>query len=290
MNNQNIYNQYIEEFLERAAFLQGSIYHLSKDINKYREVYIESRQSNIDLDFRLGTHLVISDITGPTDNGWHYVYSTNEGYTVKLTDYDDQNSRLINEYTSFTILQSYEAFRRFLKSILARYYFENQDMVVKHKLLKFKKRNRIIRFWNQLLHSRQNFEQEFIFQNMELGKYNSNLFKCLRRLSEHYRKHEKKNNKNLDLIEFHKIFSICRHSITHNDSIVEKDTISRLSKNGKRILDFFATKEVKKGLLINLSQKKASRIIVVICEHVFLIYKSISLAESMNWKILKNMR
>lgn len=291
MSKKNIYDEIIISFLKRIGFLQGAIFHLKSDIKGFEESYKKTREASKNIDFRLGTKLVISDVSGETDKGFLFFYPAFGGYTIKLSDYKKFNDRLINEFASFALLQSYEAFRSFLKKILADYYHQHKNEVFDHKLIR-EKRNIL----NWILHRTRskydNLTHDMIMTslNRNPGKHDSQYFRYLRKISDHYRNFESTNNRDLDFREFHKVFALCRHAITHTNSILQEPEIKDLSSKQVKILDFLADEKVPGGRKIFLNQEKTSKLLVAICEHAFLVYKSISLKEGFEWKILKNMK
>lgn len=292
MSTENLYNELIISFLNRIGFLQGAIYHLNSDIKGFEKNYKESREDSQDIDFRLGTKLVISDVSGEMDNGYPFFYPAFGGYSVTLSEHEEFNDRLINEYASFAILQSYEAFRRYLKRILALYYDQHNDAVLKHNLIRQRKCISLNGFLSLFSSRTRNFTYEGILNTLtrNSGKQDSQYFKYLRKISDHYRTFESSNNRKFNFREFHKLYAICRHAITHNNSILNEADIKNLTPFQVKILEFFAGEENSEGRKITLNQKKTSDILVIICEHAFFIYKSISMQENLEWKILKNMK
>lgn len=291
MPSTNHYNRVIVKLLNRIAFLQGSLYHINIDLTGFKEYYQKSRSEAKPFDFRLGTHLIIRDISGPTDEGWNYAYPTKQKYIVKLSNYEEYNERLIYEYAAYIIIQSYEAFLQYLKVVLSKYYSNNPKSFYQHKIY----RHRMVKSCNSLLqvHRRRNeplLNESDLMEIIVPGKYGSNFFNSIRKISRHYSEFEDNNNIKIQLNDFHKIFSICRHAITHEESFIRKLSIKKLTSEEIKILEYFAEETNSELYKIKLTYEKTSVILQIICEHAFLIYKSISKKENLNWKVLLKMR
>jgi hypothetical protein len=288
------YDFYIEEFFNRIGFLQGSLYHLDVDLKGFQKQFVRNSSEKLDIDFRLGTRLVISDLSGPTDNGWIIRYPTDVKYRVTISDYEKYTQNLVYEYSAFALLQAYEAFTLFIKSILASYFQSNVHLAYKVGIIRGKRAKCFLKPLMVLfLKKKENnkiLDFNNLMNNMNCGKNNSNLFKYLRKLSQHYKHHEINNNRSINLIDFSKVFAIARHSITHNASIISAKSLDSLNKGQLEILKYFVENDKLSGkMIIKLTQKKSSEILVIISEHAFLIFKSLSICSGQDWKILKNM-
>ena len=286
MSEENIYLEYFDALTIRIGFLNGSMYHLSTDLTGFEKLYKESRKNTKDPDFRLGSRLAISDVSN-TDKK-RKVYATKGRYVVKLSDHKEYNIGIINEFASFVILQSYESFRHFLKSVISTYYSSHPELLKKHRVVKPKNQNihtKIRRlFWSERI---EQIEFAEIFSKINVGKLDSRLFSYLRKLSEHYKDHEKSNNRNINFHEFHKVYAICRHSITHKNSIIEDFETKDYTEYQNKVLDYFSEKDVDSTRRIKLNQRQTTEILTTVSEHAYLIFKSLSILEGFDWKIFE---
>ncbi len=82
------------------------------------------------------------------------------------------------------------------------------------------------------------------------------------------------------------IFAEVIHAITHNESIVSFDRVSK-SKQHKAIFNkFFVSTSVSENeILIEFDYKKFDNIIKKISEFTFQIYKILSIEENFSWSI-----
>jgi len=291
MTEENIYKEYVESFFIRIGFLNGSLFHLRENINGFEKLYSKSKKETEVDKFMLGARLAISDVSGPTDNGALYFYVTKGKYTVTESNFKEYNEGIINEFASFVILQSYESFKLFLKSVISLYYSRYPELIKGHGVIRPKKRNHFLVFLNSLFtRNKEKYEMKDIMQKLNPGKFDSLLFRYLRKLSKHYKKYERNNNRRIDFQEFHKVYALCRHSITHNNSFIKNSETKHFTPYQKKVLNYFAPVETENGKRIKLNQKDTAEILVRICEHAFLIFKSLSIQEGLDWKILKNMK
>ncbi|GAG76371.1 unnamed protein product, partial [marine sediment metagenome] len=236
------------------------------------------------------TRLIISDLSGPTDKGFLLYYPTDGEYKVTLSNYNEQTQNLIFDYSSFILLQAYESFTVFCKSLLSQYFSLYNNQAFRLRAVRLKKQNILTHFFKTLINNKGNEGKKdfnYFMENIYCGKNNSNLFKYLRKISGHYKQFEIVNNKKINLSDFYKVFAISRHVITHNGSKITDKLKGGLSKNQLKIFTYFINKECNK---IELTQEKLSHILVLISEQAFLIYKSFSIESGLNWKILKNMK
>lgn len=119
----NSISEPLKQFYSRIASLKGTLYHIDITLTNYTKVYIENSEKYKDKipDFALGSNLVISDITGPTDNGWEYVFSTNGKHIVKLSTYQEEVGKLLEREVGHSLSQAYEAYTTFLKDQIISY-------------------------------------------------------------------------------------------------------------------------------------------------------------------------
>lgn len=162
------------------------------------------------------------------------------------------------------------------------------DLALKNKAFKTQKQNPIRLLLSKLKIIKidyQFFDFNYIYEMLYCGNNNLRLFKYIRKISEHYKKHEIENNKNINLKDFFKIYAISRHLITHNSSKINEEKINKLTKEQKEILQFFTGNTHK----IQLIQERMQRFLVILSEHAFLIFKSFAIETKSNWKIFKYM-
>ncbi len=291
MAEENVFAKYIESLFIRIVFLNGSLFHLNENIKGFEKLYSKSKKGNRDNDFMMGARLAIADVSGPTDNGALHFYVTKGKYIVTESNFIEYNEGIVNEFASFVILQSYESFRLFLKSVISLYYSRNPKLIKKHKILRTKKSNFLIRIFNSLFNRKVKcYDMTEIMQDLNTGKFDSRLFKYLRKIAKHYKEFERTNNRNIDFLEFYKVYALCRHAITHSNSIIDNSQIKHFSSYQKKVLNYFTNEGTQSGKRIKLNQKETTEIIVRVCEHAFLIFKSLSIQEGFEWKILKNMK
>lgn len=273
------------QLFKRVEYYKGYINHIEHDVKKYSQNLIEKLQtSNLfpektEIQIK-GSRLVISDLTGETDQGWEINYPLpTEGYKVSNIDYLEKNEQLIQVFSSTLFVQSYEALETYFKDILTLYFKKNIQLAYETigKINCVKEKDSI------------NWEKTV--RKIKQGTNNSELLNIFRTISPEFITSELKNNKGIDLSSWYKVISIARHSITHSNSIIKNDLYNQMNKVEHDILsNFFEVQKDDEGRrMIVLSAKQGSELLELICEYGFLIFKCMSIENDLDWKILKYM-
>ena len=275
----------IKKLFSRVEYYKGYINHLDHDINHYsknligqlKKINVLSEKEQIRIK---GSRLVISDLTGETDNGWEINFPLpTEGYSVSSEDYMEKNQDLIQVVSTILFSQSYEALESYFKEILTLY-FKNNNQIAFETIGKI----------NCILKNQQ-IDWERTVKKLKTGSNNSELLNIFRILSSEFLQSEKENNKDLNLAKWYNVISISRHLIIHSNSILSCDVFNGLDLDQKNILSqFFDIGSYLDGKRkIKLSSKQASELLEFICEYGFLIFKCLSKTNNLDWKILPNM-
>jgi len=269
----------IEHFFSQIATLQGTLYHIDSALSKYSKLYLEQTETIKDKipDFALGTNLIISDITGPTDNGWEFNYPTYGQHQVKLSEYEKEVDLLIKRETGYTLSQAYEVFSSFLKSQIRDF---------------LKARPEFIRsFTGKKLEVASQLQKGI--REVRTGKNNKELFNILKLLSPKLELSKESNNKNLNLSIWYECFSFFRHSYVHvggKFSSRESDLV-KLSEGGKEYLKHFFPYIVdNENCRFQIERKIGDNNLKLISEYAFLIFKELSIVIEEDWMILKDMK
>jgi hypothetical protein len=260
----------LDGLLSRQAFLQGITFHYKTYFEKYalKGIY---KPPNPKFDFLLGTNLIISDVSGETDNGWIKQYSTGNFYGVHYYSKEKTEKELLNNYFGFIIAQSYESLESFLKKILIKYFKIKPEEFSNH----FKKNAKQIEESINNLRTKNN--REFI--------------KLLCALSEDLHSFLKSNNRNINYIEWFEVFSNVRHAITHKSMRFENSDFSKVTKtNSNRIKELFPSTVYNKIRYYSFNYDLTDWLIKCSCEFGFTIFKFLSIKSGNNWKVLLGMK
>ena len=243
----------------------------------------------------LGSRLIISDISGPTEDGWWYNYPTTSKYVVKFDEYQSKAKDLVTLFCHFTVCQYYEAFETFLKDTLAACCFLNPNVGV--KIIRRYKRtglNPVLRLIYRLfsidnikLSSFEECKNEV--RNFNSGRNNKVLFKILRSLSSSKFKFESNNNTGFSLKVWYRHFSIIRHSITHSNGFITSNQYNEIGTKSYSEYYFPFIKD-DYGYRISIQKKNANAICKLISEYAFQIFKFLSYEMDHEWRILKDIR
>lgn len=275
----NSISEPLKNFYARIASLKGTLYHIDISLTNYSKIYIEQTEKyreNIP-DFALGSNLVISDITGPTDNGWDYVFPTNGKHIVKLSSYQEEVSKLIEREVGHALSQAHEAFSTFLKDQIISYIQQNSACIEKLNGKKL-----------ELVRN--------LMQNLRLvqtGKNNSILFKTLKFFAPALHESEKVNNKKIDFSIWYLAFSYFRHKNTHSSasfSLNDQDYLKLDKKVKDYLMHFFPYEKAGEACSFSLKRKTGDENMKLLSEFAFLIFKELSIQLDEEWKILKNMK
>lgn len=259
---ENTYKKYLDQFFERLLYYRHVSRQLDKVFKKEIQAYT-SEQAKI----YFASVLVISDWTGPTDNGWEINFHT--GIFKKTTEenYESEIRKVFSRQLCLLYAQSFESFERFLKNCL----FEkiNRDNIAKEYLIK-------------LLPKTQ--KTPITRDKMPGGE---NLFKMLKKAGgQSYKDFSSENNLNIRFKEMLTILSELRHSVTHNESLLSSDILNK-SKHHNEIFYFLFNSDPisKEKVSVELDYKKFERLIKRFSEFTYQVFKILSIEEKLDLKM-----
>ena len=271
----------IHRLFEKLNFLyfqincfQKRIERLKKDIRKNVAKHETFQIENL---FH-GTSLVITDLTGPTDNGWLLKYRTGKHY-VKGEEFVEQLDWFLEREASLTVQQGYEVFESFLYDITASFLQANPK---EYEIGSFK--NHLpksgpydLKIWKSAVRG--------LFRR----KPNSELIDYLREFGGNLKKAESQenNNRDLNLRDWFEITTQLRHGTTHSYGRIKKKGLDKLSKDQLDLLQVIYPGQFIDGEYeINLTFESAKSAITTYAEYGFAIFKSLSIEQGYEWKYL----
>lgn len=253
-------------------------YHINSVLSRDAKKLLDNFKDNPKpIPFVMGNHLVISDLTGPTDNGWEINYSTGLTRSLLIDRYENEVNQLISRESGFMISQAYEAFESFLKDIIAVFLFNNKDLInSRFKVLK---------------DAVSEDDSKEKIRSVRTGFNNEELFKVLRNNVEKFHRVENgENNLELNFHIWYKVFATVRHSITHSNFEINKRKVEEWDELHFQILRSFGLiSEMDSAFQISPEIKKTYRILKLVAELGFFVFKSICISKNLNWRIYNNM-
>ncbi|MFA5816855.1 MAG: hypothetical protein WC865_14685 [Bacteroidales bacterium] len=177
----------ILNLFNKIEYYKGYVFHLNHDVQKFNQRLIEEIHEESEHLIK-GSRLVISDLTGETDDGWEINFPLpTDGYIVTNKNYQEKNLQLINSISATLVALSYEAIESFLKEILILYFQNNQELA-------FKIVGEVNCIWN-----RSRVDWNKTVGKFKQGANNKELLKIVRLLHPDFKKAENNNLKNIDL-------------------------------------------------------------------------------------------
>jgi len=260
----NTYKKHLDQYFEKLLYFR----HISGRINKVFKEDIEKYTDEKAI-IHFASALIISDWTGPTDNVWEINFPTGIISETTKENYETEVDIISSKQLCLLYAQSFEAFERYLKDCL----FERVD------------RNEEIRKY-AISQLPENQQSSITRSKMPGG---DKLFKVLKKAGGvSFKSFSTNNNLNISFGELWNILSEVRHSVTHNESLIDIGLINK-SKHHAAILNFLFNAKPKSDdtLSIELNYKKFERLIKRFSEFSFQVFKMLSIEEGLEWKIIK---
>lgn len=257
----NPYKEFLDEFFSTLLDFRHSTQRLNKVLKKDVEIY--TREGAV---FGSTSALIISDWSGPTDNGWELNFYTGAYKETNKTSYEIEVNKMISRECCLMYAQSFEAMEKFLKDCLFRK--ASEDIILEEHIKSFCR----------------NKELKIKREKMPGG---DNLFKILKKAgSKTFVENSEDNNLNLGFSELWTILSEARHAITHSRSIISRQKINRSKYHLEILNDLFNSKRINdNSILIELDYHKFDRLIKRLSEFAFQVFKILSIEEDFKWEI-----
>ena len=260
----NTYKKHLDQYFEKLIYFR----HISGRINKVFQEDIKKYTDEKAI-IHFASALNISDWTGPTDNGWEINFPTGIITETIKENYETDLNKIASKQLCLLYSQSFEAFERYLKDCL----FDrvNRDEKIREYAI------------SQLF---KNPYTTITRSNMPGG---NKLFKVLKKAGGvSFKSSSINNNLNIRFGELWNILSEVRHSITHNESLIDIGLINK-SNHHASIFNFLFNSKPKSDdtLSVELDYKKFELLIKRFSEFGFQVYKILSIEEGLEWDIKK---
>ena len=263
----------------RLNFISGMLFILSNYTDNYRDAlrrkYGEGRK---DLSWLMcGKSVPITDLTGPTDNGWLYHYPSG-GFSAQGEEYLSSADVIVRRESAWVVAQGYEAFETFLKDSLAVFFLHAPSTADSKKLQEFDRRDNCSADRSTTAYWRQ-----FVGETYR-GRNNQEILKALRQHAPGLAEAEKDNTRNIDLVKWYASAGAARHAVAHSNMRLNASGLSHIPPDDSVYFPF----EDKDGeKVLNLGQKQADKCIETFAEYAFQVFKYLSKATNDEWDILE---
>lgn len=257
----NPYIKYLNHFFEKLLYYRHISGRIDKVFKKEIELYSSDKAT-----MHFASALIISDWTGPTDNGWELNFHTGIFAETTKENYETEIKSISSRQLCLLYAQSFESFERFLKDCL----FD-----------KLERDNEIREYVMSLLPKNQNSD---ISRKIMPG--GDKLFNVLKKVGgKTFIKFTKSNNLDIKFKELWTILSEVRHAVTHNDSTIEFAKINKSEHHFDIFNYLFNSKRISDDkILIELDYKKFEKLIKRFSEFAFQVFKLLSIEEMLEWK------
>lgn len=270
----------LENLFERLNFYNFLIAYIGKRLSNLKDD-IERRageSEKIDVEDPMhGTSLIITDLSGPTDDGWLYQYSTGN-FDVEGEDYLQMLDEFVGREAERVVAQGYEAFETYLYDVTARFCdAKSEQSLVNHFRKNLPKAlERDLEAWRKAV------------RGVYRRKPNSNLIDLIRNLGQDLDDAEvHTNNRGLDLVRWYQITGEARHAVTHSEGVISNKVIEGLDLKEIRVLKKnYPGSKTDEGYVLHLDVDSAQEALRTFAEYGYAIFKALSEERGYDWVYL----
>lgn len=220
-----------------------------------------------------GTSLPVSDLTQPDE--WAVLYASG-GFRSSNEEYLRIADSLMRRNAAWAVAQGWEAHETFLFDILATYLEANTALASPAKLSTYSKKHA-----DQAPSKPAEWAE---FARLYRSGNNKDLLDLLRQLAPHFKDGEVKNWRSLDLRAWYRALARVRHAVTHTDLVLPPDELAAIKSED--VLEYFPGIERDGAYELRLSVESAEKILSLLAEHGFLVFKGLSIAANYDWEVL----
>jgi hypothetical protein len=278
----NLYRPTLKALWGKLVHINGMLFLIVNQIENYeKQQECLWKEKGIKFPRFMGAALPVTDLTGPTDNGWLYHYPAG-GFSVKGHQFGKMKDEVTRRFSCFSVAQGYETFETFLKDTVARYLYLHPSAAKDKDIEKFEQEYKNmdrsnVKHWMELVRSTRVTYG---------GHANEKLFNFLRKNVPKLENAEHVNNRGMDLIKWYKAASVARHAITHSRLEIPHKAWKYLDKKDKT---FFPCKNQGERHFLTIKRKHAEECLSMFAEYGFLIFKCLSEKEGYTSNIPRGM-
>lgn len=200
--------------------------------------------------------LVISDLTGPSDQGWVRNFHTGATVITYKNEYDAATKTMLSQHYCYSFIQAFEALERLMKDTMAIYSANNVSYVTETERV------------------------EGGIKPKEINLY----YKIFKIIGQNIRFIDKYQGYKVGYKELWTVLSKSRNAITHCISNIEKAEVDK-SKIHKKYFHILFPDAIRENevIKINLTHKQFMHSTKVIGEFGFQIFKGFSIVGDLKW-------
>jgi hypothetical protein len=258
-------NSYFEEIIhtEKKLFISETF------LNNYKDKLKQDNAVNREL---LSMIISYRDLSIPGDKPNLFVPKID--YSLDIQQLDNDITDVISHFCCLALSQAYEIFEAFLIDILTEFLFRNQILFEKLKweidgsFPKIKPEVRKIVKGNQ-------------------GTDNVKLLNVIRKISVHFRQHERTNCFDVNITHWFQLLSKVRHTIIHNRQKVSESLLEHIENaNLKELFEVqFSTRFIDNNVHIFLSRNATSDITCWLNSFAHFIFVSLSTEKQLSLEV-----
>jgi hypothetical protein len=260
----NDYKLYFDNFLEGISELKGRALSSSSFLREYTKYLVEN-----DKNIRKGSIVVFHDRTKKVS---HLGASKHTFFLDKNNISKLSNEFIVSNHNNY-FSKYLEMLSGYIKDITAAVIFNDTKLQKKYAFIS--KDFDGIR--NELSTSKM------LHSSLKKRTDLRHLFIILREASSSYKGYETSNYLDINLFELYKTLAFLRHIITHQNSKLRETDIGKLNQFKVIIERFFNLVEDGDDVLIELKEHSIHSIDKTFCEFAFIIYKSVSVDNNVEW-------
>ncbi len=244
----NPYKDRLIILFERIIELKHSSNRINSVLNKDVQKYTTENAR-----FFSGSKLIISDWTGPTDNGWELNFNTGIRKEIWKDDYAKEVENIISRECCLAFAQAFESLESFFKDCI---FIKSQRTDI------------------------------FDFQTRDEIPGGNKLFRLIKKASSpDYTDYSLTNNKNIRFKQFWTVISESRHSVVHSSCRLEKRKINLSVDHFATFEYLFNYEEINDNILfLKLSFRDLDKILKHIAEFAYQFNKLWSIKEELEFR------
>jgi len=270
----------LENLFERLNFYNFLIAYIGKRLSNLKDGIErqagESEKIDVE-DLMHGTSLIITDLSGPTDDGWLYQYPTGN-FDVEGEDYLQMLDKFVGREAERVVAQGYEAFETYLYDVTARFCdAKSEQSLVNHFRGNLPKAlERDLEAWKKAV------------RGVYRRKPNSDLIDLIRNFGQDLDDAEvHTNNRDLHLVRWYQITGEARHAVTHSEGVISNKVIKGLDLKEIRVLKKnYPGSKTDEGYVLHLDVDSAQEALRTFAEYGYAIFKALSEERGYDWAYL----
>lgn len=222
-----------------------------------------------------GNSLVITDLSGPTDNGF-LLFGRTGHVKVEGADFVEKLNWVAQREGALAIAKAYESFETYIYDLAATYGFK-VDTSRSHTVLNLTHNI-------DELNSIEDWKESIRYKYRKVK--NKKLINKLRKLGHGLEVAEDKtrNTRRLDVVSWFKVVEQVRHAVTHSNYIIDHAVLDSFQPEEKAILNRrFPGSESNSGYSIEMDKHNSAFSIQLFAEYAHAIYKSLSIQSDLEW-------